>query len=153
MISKQIVDNLNFWTFFNANGRMGRLEYFLIFLIIFGVLSLFEITAIRIISIISVFLFSVEEILSHPPVIWNWDFHLVLVTLVIFPSMKRLQDINLSTQFALLLFLPLCLSWFNINEIHELVFSASLFMYLFLFLKKGTKGSNKYGPDPLKAVN
>ena len=153
MILKQIANSFSFWTFYNSNGRMSRLEYFLIFLIIFGAVSLFEITLIR-------FLFLGETFLYPPPPefrgIWKRisTSDLIFILLIIHPSGKRLQDINLSQIFVLPLFLPLCLSWlyslFNVNKFHELIFFASLFMYLFLFLKKGTVGPNKYGPDPLE---
>jgi len=61
---------------------------------------------------------------------------LILLTggiLTIFPAVRRLHDINVSGWYFLFSLVPL----------------ANLILGLILLFKKGTEGSNQYGPDPL----
>lgn len=78
-----------------------------------------------------------------------------------FPTVKRLHDINFSGWFYLLLLIDpiyeiFCKIYLNskmILEIEIILVVLLVSVFLILFFKKGTKGANKYGPDPLETTN
>ena len=121
---------------------------------------MFEESFVYIASSLYAFLVDGKDFVDQPLVIWDWISPAAFFIILLFPAIKRLQDINLSKWFVLLLPLSTIYSYIKtidasfLNETHGIVLSAiSLFMYLFLFFKKGTEGPNQYGPDHLETNN
>ena len=96
-----------------------------------------------------------EALLIIPVVVLVW---IIVWILFSFPVVKRLHDIGISGWIFLLLLLDVAYRLFrriylnNVRyleiEIPLLVISISIL--LILLFKKGTKGSNSYGSDPLQ---
>jgi uncharacterized membrane protein YhaH (DUF805 family) len=61
----------------------------------------------------------------------------IVYSVVMFPiGVKRLHDLNVSDGFYILCLIP----------------GPNVIMMLFLLFKKGARGPNKYGPDPLSSI-
>ena len=75
-----------------------------------------------------------------------------------FPSVKRLHDIGISGWIFLLtlsasiyfVFHQIYLKHIKHLYVEISLMGLSIFILLILLFKKGTEGSNKYGPNPLQ---
>ena len=148
-----------FKNFFTYKGRIGRKTYLIttLAIIVSGVICTL-ITAAGIPFILKYF-FGIfnkfQALLILPGVVLVW---IIVWIIFSFPAVKRLHDIGISGWFFLLLLLDVAYRLFrriylnNVRyleiEIPLLVISISIL--LILLLKKGTEGSNTYGPDPLQ---
>lgn len=141
--------------FFNYKGRIGRKKYFLISLLILILgFCLILGMAFTLFFLLGHF-FSVSSkaipLLTLPGAALSW-------MIFSFPVVKRLHDIGFSGWFYLLvllqpaytLFRKMYLNDIRIIEMEVLLSGISLLILLVLLFKKGTKGPNKYGPDPLE---
>ena len=146
--------------FFSYQGRIGRKKYFLTFftVIILSFLFLIGIGIGGIAIVGYVFKIPISDKML-PIVVLPWA--VLMWTVFSFPTVKRLHDMEFSGRFFLLLLLhpvyvlfrKIYLNDLRIIEAELLISVIGLVILLVLFLKKGTKESNKYGPDPLKKSN
>ncbi len=101
--------------FFTTEGRLARGEY--IGLQIIFLLCLFPLYMLAFVAEYGIVIIALA---------------MILVAINIFPTIRRLHDVNLPGWVALLWLVPQAGSWVN----------------LFLCFVKGTVGPNKYGDDP-----
>ncbi len=129
---KKLID-----VYFNTTGRMGRLD-FLIYSIPF--------------AIFETIVFSLAYFVS--------PFFLLLLLLELYPGMaviiKRFHDMKISALgavgVALLTVFILFVLYLNPESIFWLcLFDLYIIVLLYwMYIVKGTKGANKYGPNPIK---
>ena len=110
--------------YLNADGRLNRKPYF-IRLLILNIISMAP-TLILYASGGPLLVESMNGFLTF--------FHIIIFVLSILLMVGRLHDLNRSGWFSLLIFIPL------INCV----------LFLILLFCRGTKGSNRFGPDPLE---
>ena len=134
-------------TFFSYKGRIARKEYFLICLSI-GIIYKFFYSGIT-------FVFEISE--QEIPHIF-WILHYVFFSVIYFcPTAKRLHDIEFSAWMYVLIFFVGVLGYYknpvlieSLNALDWILSIIFIFLSCFLIFKKGTKGPNKYGPNPLE---
>lgn len=146
-----------FKDFLSYKGRMARKKYFFTFftVLILSILFLIGIVAggMAIVEHVSKIPFS-DRILSVLVLPWA----ILMWTAFSFPIVKRLHDMGFSGWFFLLfllhpiyiLFRKAFLNDLRIVEVELLLSVIGLIILLITFFKQGTKGSNKYGPNPLE---
>ena len=136
--------------FFSYQGRMARFKYFLTFLII-AIPSFFLLLGIILVSGL-IFKFSTphQMLFASPGILLIW-------IIFSFPNVKRLHDIGLPGWLYVFLLLSPIFDLYHIIlprekdvEIENIIIGMDLFILFLLFFIKGTKGSNKYGTDPLE---
>lgn len=110
--------------YFNADGRLNRKPYF-IRLLILNVISIAP-TLILYATGGPLLVESLYGVLTF--------FHIILFVLSILLMVGRLHDLNRSGWFSLLIFIPL----------------INIIFFLILLFCRGTRGSNRFGPDPLE---
>lgn len=110
--------------YFNADGRLNRQPYF-IRLLILNVISIAP-TLILYATGGPLLIESLNGVLTF--------FHIILFVLSILLMVGRLHDLNRSGWFSLLIFIPL----------------INIIFFLILLFCRGTRGSNRFGPDPLE---
>lgn len=123
--------------FFQYTGRLNRLRYLnriavivVVNLLLAGMIKLFEEMSI---AVENAYLSILVGIFGIVTVV----FAVISVVSSIMLKIRRLHDIEASGWWALLSFIPL----------------VNLIFGIFLLLKEGTEGSNKYGNDPLQSIN
>lgn len=109
-------------TIFNPNGRITRRRYLVFFVIAYfiNLLCLLQIYESFVEQHVAVFVVS----------------GIILVTTIVFlfvSAIQRLHDIGLDWKYALYLLIPP---------------PINLIGFVWLAVKEGEKGQNKYGPDP-----
>lgn len=148
--------------FFSYKGRMGRKKYFftsvtaLILTILISIAVVVGAIAImRYVFKVPVGVFFLFEIALLIVVLLC---AILMWTIFSFPVVKRLHDMQFSGWWFFLLvllgpvyifFRKIYLNDLRIIELELLTSIITFIVLLILFLKKGTKGPNKYGPDPV----
>ena len=117
---------------FSFRGRVARLRYFLQSLAIIGVLFV----VIACIAAVP-HLLAAERVLEHEGVVLAGIAamiiaYVVAMVLLVFVSIKRLHDLDLSGWFYLVMLIPL----------------ISFLFSLYMLFAPGTDGPNRYGPVP-----
>ena len=82
--------------------------------------------------------------------ILKWVFMLSVIIL----KVKRFHDINYSGWWVLLLMAPVLViskEFVLLSEMHQFILLLGIFCGLALFVAPGTKGDNRFGPEPKKA--
>jgi len=116
---------------FSFAGRRGRLKYFLVNFI----LSIVGEALSAIFKGSGVFLFVIG----------------ILVFFIQSTNIaKRMHDVEMSGKYALILFAVLFVSSIVSKTLLGMALIVEVVFSLYLLFKKGTAGSNKYGPDPLR---
>ena len=140
---------------FSYKGRIGRLKYFLTILAITSLSFLVAKGFVWITPILGRFFgFSISKDILE----MITTFLVVLVlTIYSFPFVKRLHDIGLTAWFYVLYLLEpirsVLLNDIRIFKIEWVFMTLNLFMFFFVLFKRGTKGPNNYGQNPLEKGN
>lgn len=157
--------------FFSYQGRISRLRYILISLIFLAVYLFFPLIMVFFISV-NLQLGEIQHgglqmiHIASPRILKSILLILTVIPfwlLFSFPSVKRLHDLGFSGRlFSLVMFVPFyafCTRYIfpvffentDLGIMGNIMFFeiGGLLTLCFLFLKKGTKGPNLYGPAPL----
>ena len=150
-------------SFFSYKDRIGRKKYLLLSLtiIVLGFALLMGLAIGGSYILKHFFQIPISDQNQIVPIFLILPGAILLWTIYSFPAVKRLHDIGFSGWFFLLMLLQPAYTLFRkiyLNDVRfidiELLLSGiSLVVIFVLLFKRGTMGSNKYGPDPLKAVN
>lgn len=121
---------------FTSIGRINRLKYFFYQIIL---------------NCISISFQTIRTNTSNTFIYYTSIFVLfICVCLIIAKSIQRLHDINLSGSFYFIFFVIAFIS----RNIHQFLFVAIVLgFHLFLLLKKGTNGPNKYDLNPSESLS
>jgi uncharacterized membrane protein YhaH (DUF805 family) len=114
---------------FSIEGRRNRKSYFLISFVIVSVAFLFMVIAGLVLDNVQ---------LAAERIIANAIYGAILVTAFVpfcFVTAQRCRDIGVSGWLAFMMLLPF-------------IFIGGIFV-IWAFSRPGTRGANKYGPDPL----
>lgn len=149
-------ERLREWLKITFKGRVSKKEFFYS---VFG--SLFLLLFVSIILIVIYGL--LELLLPFTKPFLEWPVVLIIILLAIYQtifvasmSVRRLHDLNLSGYFYLLyIILFFGNSLFSVIAksfpmLSLIIFLLSIIFVIYLLFFKGTKGPNKYGPDPLE---
>ena len=148
--------------FFSYKGRMARLRYFLICLTLIVIFIFFQAGIMLLFGIfdqdLPIYYWLLDWLFNPQDLpVYYWFLESVFLSVILFfPTVKRLHDIEWSGWMYILLLILGSLHLKNpgylnpFDTLDYIIFIINLFIFCFLIFVKGTKGSNKYGPDPLE---
>lgn len=143
--------------YFSFNGRVTRFDFGVRFILMYIILSI----------VASFIDFQISSYLRNLVYPTSTGLNLTAFISALAVSTKRFHDLNLSGRWSFIITVPLVLVYLSFSYLAMLnPFMSTLYLsiawffppfvlvpfILFLLMKKGTSGANKYGPDPLEKL-